>query len=184
MKTLRSNQFLLIYGMLGFTLVELMIALTLTAIVLVLAIPSFKNIIMNSRISAETNAIASSLNYARNIAVSQNATTTVCPFSAQGSTTCGGNWQSGWIVVNQSAINGPTLLQTNMSGSNDPVLSSTAASVTFDTVGIATTQAHFKTCDSRGGAYAESVEVLPTGFVETGYTMGTAVWDGTALTCP
>lgn len=174
----------------GFTLVELLVSITILAILLGLTLPSFRTTLMNNRVLAQSDALASSLNYARNTALSQNINVLACPASTPGSTTCGANWQNGWIIVSQPTPGASVLLQAHLFGANDPVLSTvaiggvTAASVTFDARGIATTQVNFKSCDSRGGAFARSVKVLPTGYVQSGSTMGTAVWDGSALTCP
>ncbi len=174
----------------GFTLVELLISITVIAILLILTLPSFKNTLMNNRILSQTDALANSLNYARNTALSQSINVLVCPASIAGSTACGTNWQNGWMVVSQPALGPSILLQATFSGTNDPMLSTVpiggvaASSVTFDSRGIATTQANFKSCDNRGGTFARSVNVLPTGFIQSSSTMGIAVWDGSALTCP
>lgn len=168
----------------GFTLVELLIAMTVLTILLALAAPSFRTLIMNNRVLAQTDALASSLNYARNAALTQNVTVRACPYSAANSTTCGTNWQNGWIIVTQPATGTPTLLQAYNTGTNDPVLSATTTNVTFDTRGLAITQTNFTVCDSRGSEFARSVEVLPTGFVQSSSAMGVAVWDGGGLTCP
>lgn len=167
----------------GFTLIELIVSITILTILLVLTLPAFQAMLMNNRILAETDALAGVLNFARNTAVSKNISVAVCPFSAANSITCGGSWQNGWIVVSQPA-GAATLLQSKISGTNAPMLSSGVTTVTFDARGIATTQANFKICDNRGGAFAQSIKVLPTGFVQAGTTMGVAVWDGSALTCP
>lgn len=190
MSTITSNTRNLLKHTVGFTLVELLVSLTVLAILLIFALPSFKTMLMNNRLLAQKDALTNSLNYARNVALSQNTQTVVCPFSAAGSAACGANWQSGWIVVNQPPGGGPTLLQANTTSTNAPVLSvvpvggATAANVTFDARGISTTQVNFKLCDTRGGTFAESVEVLPTGFVQSGSNVGMAVWDGSGLVCP
>ena len=190
MNDMTSNDHALPLRVMGFTLIEVLNSITVLAILLMLTLPSFKTLIMNNRVLAQEDALANSLNYARNVALSQNVTTVTCPMKTQGSATCGTNWQNGWIVVSQPAAGGNILLQSHVSGINDPVLSSVAisagaaTSVTFDSRGIATTQANFKVCDNRGGAFAQSVEVLPTGFVQSGPTMGVSVWDNSALVCP
>ena len=187
--TVLNKHFSPAYGV-GFTLIELIVSVTVIAVLLILALPAFQSLLMNDRVMAAKDALANSLNYARNAALSQNVTVIVCPFNSLNSTTCGSNWQRGWIVVTQPAGGNSVLLQANAAAANDPAISSiavngvAAASVSFDTRGIATTQANFKVCDSRGGAFAHSVEVLPTGFVQSGSTVGRAVWDGGALACP
>ena len=171
-------------GAVGITLIELLVSITVIAILLALTLPSFKNALLNNRLLAEADALTNSLNYARSTALSQTINVIACPANTPGSTTCGTNWQTGWIIVSQPTTGAAVLLQSTFSGTNDPVLSATATSITFDPRGLATTQANFKLCDNRGGAFARSVEVLPTGFVQTGSTMGVAVWNGGALTCP
>lgn len=168
----------------GFTLIELLISITVLTVLLVLTVPSFKDMMMNNRVSAHTDSLSNALSYARNTALSQNIDTQVCPLAATGSTTCGTNWQNGWIVISQPVTGAPALLQEKTTGVNDPTLSATTPSITFDARGIATTQANFKICDSRGGAFAQSVQVMPTGFVQSGSTMGRAVWNNSSLTCP
>ena len=174
----------------GFTLIELIISITILTILLMLTLPAFQTMLMNNRVLAATDSLANALNYARNAAVTQNIDVVVCPFSAPGSTTCGNSWQNGWMVVTQPVGSNPVLLEANTTGANAPVLSTvpvsgvSASSVTFDARGIATTQAYFKLCDNRGGSFARSVEVLPTGFVQSSPEMGIAAWDGGVLACP
>jgi len=173
----------------GLSLVELVISLTVLAVLLILTIPSFKDLLMNDRVAALKSEFNNALNYARNSALSRNVTVAVCPFSAVGSAACGGNWQAGFIVVSDPGGTS-TLLLSRQTGPNDPVISSSpvngvsATSVIFDTRGLATTEANFKVCDSRGAAFARSLEVLPTGLVQSGSTVGRAAWDGSALACP
>ena len=174
----------------GFTLVELLVSITVMTLFMVLAIPSFMTFIQNNRVMAQMDEFANSLNYARTTALNQNITVAACPATAANSTTCGTNWNTGWIVITQPASGAPVLLATHMTGTNDPTLSSVTVSspaatiVSFDSTGLATSQANFKSCDSRGGSYARSLEVLPTGFIQTGSGMGIAAWNGATLTCP
>lgn len=174
----------------GITFVELLITMTMVVIVSVFAAPYFKNMLMDKRMMAARDALINGLNYARNTALTQNATIQACPIGSSGSTTCGANWQTGFMIVSQLAAGGSVLLQSYSAGPNAPTLSTVPISgvapttITFDSRGISTTQAYFKLCDSRGGSYAWSVQVLPTGLVQTTGQVGTAVWNGGALTCP
>jgi type IV fimbrial biogenesis protein FimT len=168
----------------GFTLIELLIAISILTLLLVFTLPSFRTQLLNNRITAKTNELTNSLQYARSTALSRNRLTTVCPFGSAGSTGCGVSWQNGFIVTSQPPTGGPILLQSNAAGTNDPTLTSTVNQITFDTLGLATTQANFTVCDNRGGSFAKSVTVLPTGFVQAGTTVGEAVWDDSGLICP
>lgn len=167
----------------GFTLVELLVAVAIAAIVLALAAPSFQAMLMNNRLSAQVDALTSTLNYARNTALSQAVNVQVCPVGAFNSSTCGASWAAGWMVVSDPAGT-PTLLQSRQIPTGNPVLSSSAGSVVFDSRGLSTTLSSFKVCDSRGSAFARSVQVFATGFVQAGGTPGQVAWGSTALSCP
>lgn len=168
----------------GFSLIELMVALSVLGIMLVIAIPSFRTMLFNSRLNATADALTDALNFARSTSLSQAITVRVCPVGATNSTTCGGNWSSGWIVITVPATGGSTLLKSQQTAPTDPVLTSTVANVSFDSHGLATTASNFKLCDSRGGTFALSIQVLATGYVQKGPTPGQAVWDNSALGCP
>jgi type IV fimbrial biogenesis protein FimT len=57
----------------GFTLIELMIAITIVAIFLMLAMPSFSEWLVNTRIRTAAESIANGLQVARNESVRRNA---------------------------------------------------------------------------------------------------------------
>jgi type IV fimbrial biogenesis protein FimT len=83
----------------GFTLVELMVTLTLVAILAMLAVPSFNQAIASSQLSSATNEIYTALVQAKSEAVRRGTRVTVCA-TANG-TTCSddpGGWNTGWIT--------------------------------------------------------------------------------------
>ncbi|KTC90716.1 GspH/FimT family protein [Fluoribacter dumoffii] len=168
----------------AFTLIELLITLLVLCVALVVALPALSNMLMNSRLTAYTDMLVNALNYARNNALNESMDVMVCPFGAVQSTTCGGNWGAGWIVVTKPSSGTSTLLQSQQLSVSDPVLSGNVGSVTFDSHGLTATPSNFKFCDSRGGTFARSIEVMSTGFVQSGDTPGQAVWDNSALACP
>lgn len=168
----------------AFTLIELLIALVVFSVIVMMALPSFSSLLMNGRLSANTNALVNGLNYARSTALNQSVPVRVCPFSAANSTTCGGSWNTGWILVTQPATGVPALLKSQQLSNNDTTMSANVGSVLFDIHGLSTTAGNFTICDSRGGAFAQSVQVLVTGYVQSGQIPGTAVWNSAGLTCP
>lgn len=168
----------------AFTLIELLVTLSVLAILLMVAIPSFQTMILNSRLSSNVDTFVNALNYARSTALSQAMNVKVCPLSAPGSSTCGADWTTGWIVVTEPSSGVETLIKNQQSTSNDPKLSANVSSIIFDPHGLSTTQSNFTLCDSRGSTYARSIEVLATGYIQTGATPGQAVWNNGALACP
>jgi type IV fimbrial biogenesis protein FimT len=81
----------------GFTLLELLITISIAAILLTIGIPSFRYITNANRISGEVNGLLGDLQFARAEAVKEGRTVTVCVGNASG---CTGTtaWQNGWIV--------------------------------------------------------------------------------------
>ncbi|WP_419421276.1 GspH/FimT family pseudopilin (plasmid) [Legionella sp. D16C41] len=168
----------------GFSLTELLITLALAAIILVFAVPGLQTLVLNARRNAMLDGIYNALNFTRLTALSQNANVTICPYSAPNSTSCGSNWSAGWIVITQPTTGSPTLLQSHRTTPNSPTLSSNIQTILFNAQGLASSQANFKVCDTRGARYAGSVVVLLTGFIQIGATPGQAVWDNSQLVCP
>ena len=62
----------------GFTLIEAMVVLTISAILVAVAIPSFQGIIRSSRISSSANSFLSAIDLARSEAIRRATTVTVC----------------------------------------------------------------------------------------------------------
>jgi type IV fimbrial biogenesis protein FimT len=167
----------------GFTLIELLVTIAIVAILTTLAAPSFRDMLLNNRLTAQAGGLTTILNYARNSALSQAITVRVCPLAVAGSANCGNNWAAGWIVVSDPSGT-PTLIQTKQLAPSGPVLTSTAAIVDFDPRGLTTTASTFKVCDQRGANYARSVQVFATGFIQSGITPGKQAWGNGSLVCP
>lgn len=81
----------------GFTLIELMIAVGLTALLMSMAVPAMNLFVSNARQTGAVNDLVSSLHVARSTAITTNARVTVCP-SAGGANCEAVSWNQGWIV--------------------------------------------------------------------------------------
>lgn len=88
----------------GFTLIELMITLALAAIILSAAVPSFRALVQNNRITAQVNEFITALSLARSEAVKRGVSVRVCTSVNGASCAGGGDWEQGLIVF--SDING------------------------------------------------------------------------------
>lgn len=83
----------------GFTLVELMVTLMVLAILLGIAVPSFRDAALSSRLSGYANDLVASVQVARSEAIKRNLTVTLCA-SVDGSTCAAGvGWEVGWIIL-------------------------------------------------------------------------------------
>lgn len=60
------------YQIKGFTLIELIVAIAVAAILLTVAVPSLSNLIRNNRVTGQTNELVSMINFARNEAIRRN----------------------------------------------------------------------------------------------------------------
>lgn len=75
----------------GFTLIELAVTVAVLAIVLAIALPSFRDIFASNRLSGATNEMLALVQLGKIESIRRNATVDICP-STNG-TTCGGtNW--------------------------------------------------------------------------------------------
>lgn len=78
----------------GFSLLELMVAVTVALVLLALAVPAFNDLVASNRIRSDTHLLASALQLGRSEAIKQNQTLVLCNANAE-LTACsgqGGQW--------------------------------------------------------------------------------------------
>lgn len=90
----------------GLTLIELLMVVTILAIVTGIAMPAFASMVRGNRLVSSFNLLISSLHLARTQAVQARATVLVCPGDPAHGCTGSQNWQDGWIVVLRPNANG------------------------------------------------------------------------------
>jgi type IV fimbrial biogenesis protein FimT len=78
----------------GFTLIELMVTISVAAILLAIVVPSFRTFTQSQRVKAGSFDLYSTLMFARSEAVKRRTNVTI--------TANGGNWNDGWEVSDGS----------------------------------------------------------------------------------
>jgi len=162
----------------GFTLIELMIAVFLSAIVLTFAVPSFRAIVQDNRLVTAINGLTTDLSLGRSEAVKRGLRVTVCSgaLAANGdSCTSPADWPTGWTGFVD--VDGDGTLDT---ADGDLVLRSHAAltggltldysgvnRITFDARGATTNIGTFALCDDRGVGHVRGRTISMTGRVRT-----------------
>ena len=83
-------------SLLGFSLVELLVAIAIVAILVAAAFPSFEGSLRRNRLATTTNELIASVSLARSEAIRSTDGGGVCA-SADG-LACGSDWNAGWLV--------------------------------------------------------------------------------------
>jgi type IV fimbrial biogenesis protein FimT len=140
-------------GRLGYTLMELMVTITIAGILLSIAIPSFTSIISSNRLTTYANELVTAFNYARSEAIKRGEQVTV---RNKGAST---HWESGWIVfVDNDASN-------TFNDDGDATLCEPSEDCllrTYDQL------AQGFTITTGGTAYKDYAAFLPSGFSTSG----------------
>jgi prepilin-type N-terminal cleavage/methylation domain-containing protein len=84
----------------GFTLIELMVTVTIAVVLVTVAIPSLSSVYDKVRSSNSIDSIENSFTFARSQAVSLGVRVTVCPLSGS---TCNTNWINGYSIFIDNA---------------------------------------------------------------------------------
>jgi type IV fimbrial biogenesis protein FimT len=90
----------------GFTLLEMLVVITIAGFLLTVAVPAFQTVIADQRSTANVNELVESLILARSEAIKRGRYVTVCKSSDGSTCTSASDWNDGWIVFdNVSSAN-------------------------------------------------------------------------------
>ncbi len=178
----------------GFTLVELMVTISLIAILTTLAAPSFTQMIASTRLSAATNELYTSLVQAKSEAIRSGGRVTICPSSdgATCLTSATPTWATGWITFNDGTRTtsnpvvdaGETISQIGQPVSDAIKITGNAAYASFASDGTAKLingglyAATIRVCSSSTSLNNDSrvrdIKIIRTGRIEITKTTGVA----------
>jgi type IV fimbrial biogenesis protein FimT len=154
----------------GVTLVELMITVSIVAIILAFVGPSVQSILIKNRIVAEINETSSLIQYARHHAIDEQAQVVVCPSTDY--SVCSTDWNDPKIVFiddDDNAIRGigEELLVTISATSSTSLMTNTTDIIKFAETGEANLATEILLCHKDGKAeYARSLSVTLQGRVK------------------
>ena len=125
----------------GFTLIELMVTISVLAILLMIAVPSFNDATLGSKLSAYANNLVASAHLARSEAIKRNTAVTLC-VSSNGASCASGGWEQGWIALSTDG----TIIQRQQALPAGLKITGGANSLAFQPSGVGATTATFTVC--------------------------------------
>jgi type IV fimbrial biogenesis protein FimT len=145
----------------GVTLIELIFTVTILAILTMIAVPSFRDASLGSRLSSISSDLYTSVQLARSEAIKSNATLTLCA-STNGATCSGASWEDGWIVRN--AAGNVLYAHAALPDGFTVAQAGGTASLSFQPIGVGASAAVFTVCrDTPLGNQERLVRVTATG---------------------
>jgi type IV fimbrial biogenesis protein FimT len=160
----------------GYTLPEVLVTLSILAILGSVAVPGMENIMLDNRRVSVTNDFMRALQLARSEAAARNQRVTVCASANGSGCSAQSYWNSGWIVFNDLNLDGQP------GGTNESILmyaqnkdsieltpDSFTNLVTYRPNGramaatVTTNSGEFVFCDRRGADHARVVQIASNG---------------------
>lgn len=150
----------------GFTMIELLVTLTIAVILMTIAGPNFLSFIQNGRMASNANELTLALTYAKSEAVKRNTNVKVLKV-ADAVTACSGagqGWSKGWTVFvdadDDNVVDaGEDTLRVWSELKNVTLCFNAGSNVEFRNSGSTANIGTFRLCDSRGASEARGLIV-------------------------
>jgi type IV fimbrial biogenesis protein FimT len=158
----------------GFTLIELIMAIAIMAILMTVAAPSLRDVVARVRLTGQANELLTALTYARSEATKRDAKIAVCARKKnEMACTEGQQWDNGWLVVIDADSNGdkdddtvPLKVSEPLTGSNTIKHTGKGpkGSIIYTATGVVSTgPAIFTLCDPSDPQPGRTITVAATG---------------------
>ena len=155
----------------GFTLIELIIALSMLSILTAYAIPNYRTFKLNKSMTTEVNRLVATINYARSKSIILQEHVILC--ATESYISCDGNsqWHLGWMVFvdfdrNKLFGENDLMLQNeiSMTGNLTAKTSQSRPRIRFDQTGFAPgTNLTIRFCDERGQEHGKAIVISNVG---------------------
>jgi len=152
----------------GLTVLELLVSITIVALLASLGIPALRDLALNSQRVAAANSLVAAIQLARSAAVTRNATTTLCPSDDANSCVPAATAGNRWIVAAfdgsheiPGAGPGEPLRVIDLTFTGDII--SNRAAFEFRPFPLRSTNGTIRLCDPRGGAAQRSIVISTSG---------------------
>lgn len=165
----------------GFTLLELMITISVVAVLVTIGVPGMQQMMRTNVRASSSNELISTINQARSEAVKRNTTVSLCPSTNGTSCTGGTSWSGGWIAFVDDDLDGVAEANdgdgswnageeifTVVDAISNTTINGTFTAITYRPNGRVRTsasaeQAEFVLCDDRGVGDASVVLIWISG---------------------
>jgi len=168
----------------GFTVIELMIVMTIAAVLLAIGMPSFVEFSRETRAGSAMSSLTGDIHLARSEAVKRNARVLFCARASATSTSCIAvpsqtAWMNGWLVCYDRNADGacdatsaadPNPIRAQGAPAAPLAVSGPAATLVFFPVGSASAGASFTVTSST--ATTRTATISPSGSIVTTKTQG------------
>lgn len=152
----------------GFTLIELIVTLTIAGILVAIAAPAMRTFMLSQRLTTQANEFIADVNFARSEAIKRTGNIGVCASSS--GTNCSGAWQNGWVVFadadnSRTWTSGDSVLRVHESIASGVAMNGSATVVVFNAAGLldnGTGAGDYTLCSSQIGQ-SRTVGIATTG---------------------
>lgn len=150
----------------GFTIIEMMITVTVLGILSAVALPSLSTFVRDQKVKAATSDVYASIIFARSEAIKRNQNVAICASTDGTGCANSANWATGWIVFVDTDGDGLPAAVADIvkkQGANDVTLTGTATNLSYRRDGrLAATVTDF-TVSATGVSTARCVRIGVSG---------------------